>query len=358
MEIKVKNIRDDIAKVIETTNKFYETKETGMALINVKSIKDIKQKKINLNEYNFPKDTNKYLDECALRTIDYWEQRIDVKDYSVPSIGPWYGIAEHSAFLGGEVEYSDSTSWHHQVIQDIEDISGLSKDENNDIYKMVIGGIAYLKSKYGDILAPMVRGTSGVLEIANTLRGNDFFYDFYESPDELKALLAYCEDAIIWYYNKQLDAAGDFYGGTVTGFGEWLPGKAIGHMSEDTTTMISLECFEEFAREHTKKISRCFDGTFMHTHALSERCLESIANIDNIKIMEISSDPNTDRAIEVYKRNKDKIKPIPVLNLTREEIIENMPLLKGQKTIIWYDAPTIEDAIQVCEYVKKELPIR
>ena len=51
-----------------------------------------------------------------------------------------------------------------------------------------------------------------------------------------------------------MEAAGDVYGGVVTGFGEWLPGRGLGHVSEDTTTMISLEQFEEFGRPRTERI--------------------------------------------------------------------------------------------------------
>ncbi len=354
----MKNIRADIAKVIADTAKFYQSPETGMALINVKGIKEIAPSATPLTDYNFPKDTYKYLDDCAEKKLRYWEKRLCVNDFGVPSLGPWYGIAEHSAFLGGEVEYSEDTSWHHIVMNDYSDRNKIAMDENNDIYKMVVGGITYARERYGDLLAPMVRGTSGVLEIANTLRGNDFFYDFYEEEDSLRELLKFCEEAIIWYYNKQLDAAGDVMGGVVTGFGEWLPGRAIGHISEDTTTMISVDSFEDFAREHTKNICAAFDGTFIHTHALSERCLESIGNIPNIKLMEISSDPNTDRAIEVFKRNKDKIKPIPLLNLTKKEIVDNLPLFKEQKTVIWFEAATIDEAKEMCELVRSELPIR
>ena len=40
----------------------------------------------------------------------------------------------------------------------------------------------------------------------------------------------------------------------------------------------------------------------MHTHALSEHSLPAIASIPGIRAMELSSDPNTDRAVEVPGR--------------------------------------------------------
>ncbi|MEG2843016.1 MAG: uroporphyrinogen decarboxylase family protein, partial [Ruthenibacterium sp.] len=266
-------------------------------------------------------------------------------------------IAEHSAFLGGKVTFAANTSWQEVTVPNLEDLSGISMDENNAIYQMVIDGITHIRKKYGDLLAPQVRGTSGALEIANALRGNDFFYDFYEDPDNLKKLLAVCRDAIIWYYNKQLEAAGDYYGGVVTGFGQWLEGRPLGHLSEDTTTMISLAQYEEFGRPYTQAICDQFDDAFIHTHAMSERCLGAISHIKGIKVMELSSDPNTDRAIEVYRRNKNEFDAIPVLCLTQKEIEQNMALLKSQKTIIWYEAQTVQEAQEICALVRTQLPV-
>lgn len=353
----MQNIRQDIGQVMEATKAFYASRKQGIALLKVKSIAELTEAPLSLKNYHFPQDMERYLDDCATRAQVYWSKRLDVQDHTIPALGPWYGIAEHSAFLGGSVQYEADTSWQEVVIHDLADLSGIAMDESNDIYKMVVDGIAYIKRQYGQQFVPMVRGTSGVLEIANALRGNELFYDFYEEPENLHKLLAFCRDAIIWYYNKQLDAAGLFAGGTLTGFGEWLEGRAIGHMSEDTTTMISDELYREFGLPYTQSICDAFDGAFMHTHALGEHCLSTIAHLKGLRAMEISSDPNTERAVVVYKRQKENLPVIPTLCLTKEEIMENIALLKEQKTIIWYEAGTVQDAKEICDFVQRELPI-
>ena len=347
------------AACIAKTRAFYDTKATGCALIKVKTIGGMPSRALSLADYSFPDDMFRYLDDRAQCAIERLERRAALADDSVPAEGPWYGIAEHTAFLGGRVDYADNTSWHHALLDSPEELYKLAMDENHPVFRMVNGGIAYLREKYGEYFLPMVRGASGALEMANTLRGNDFFYDFYEEPEALKALLDYCADALIWNYEHQLAAAGDVYGGVVTGFGEWLPGRGLGHVSEDTTTMISTALFEEFGRPRTERVYRQFDGVFLHMHALSERCLESAASLPNLVLMELSSDPNTDRAVEVWKRNREKLtQVIPVLRLTREEIDANMELLKSQKTVVWYDASCMEDAQEMCARFARELPVR
>ncbi|MDR1061209.1 MAG: hypothetical protein LBL83_08395, partial [Clostridiales bacterium] len=303
-------------------------------------------------------DARPYLDDCAAIAKAQWERRAGLDDDSVPSLGPWYGMAEHSAFLGGTVEYAEDTSWHHFEMDSPARLDLLRMDAENPVFKMVVGGIEYARERYGRLFAPKARGTSGVLEIANTLRGSDFFYDLYDSEDDTRALLDYLEKAIVWYYGCQLAAAGSFMGGTVTGFGEWLPGRAIGQLSEDTTAMISPAQFEAFGLPHTMAIAAQHDGALMHAHALSEPCLPAIAGIPGITLMELSSDPNTDRAVTVFRRARESFKPIPVLALTRQELEANMDLLKTQKTVIWYNAASLAEAEDVCRHIRRELPVR
>ncbi len=61
----MKNIRTDIDSVIEETKQFYMSDKLGMALIQVKSIAEIKKKQLNLASYYFPDGMYRYLDECA-----------------------------------------------------------------------------------------------------------------------------------------------------------------------------------------------------------------------------------------------------------------------------------------------------
>ena len=305
--------------VADKTRAFYETNTAGCALLKVKEIATQPQPALCLTDYNFPKDMRRYLDDRAARLLHTMALRDGLADDTLPALAPWYGIAEHSAFLGGKVTFGEDTSWQDPVLEDACGLSALAMDEANQSLRLVVDGIAYLRERYEGQFFPMTRGVSGALEMANTLRGSDFFYDFYEDPDALKELLKYCAHALVWYYDKQLEAAGQVFGGTITGFGEWLPGRAVGQLSEDTTTMISRAQFEEFGRPLTQEICTHYDSAFMHTHALSEHSLPAIASIPGIRAMELSSDPNTDRAVEVYKRNREALAgPVPVLRLTRD----------------------------------------
>ncbi|MGI6672118.1 MAG: uroporphyrinogen decarboxylase family protein [Christensenellales bacterium] len=354
----MQNIRQDLAEVIGRAQAFHQSDAPGQALIKIRGIAAHRVPQPKLTDYVFPQDTHRYLDDCYAAQVAVWNPRLALPDDQIAYLGPWYGIAEHSAFLGGEVSYAEDTSWHHQLMDDPGELDKISLDENNDIYRMVVGGIAYIKERYGDTFLPRVRGISGPLDVINMLRGNDFFYDLMDEPEAVDALLERCTDLIIEYYNRQLDAAGLVMGGSLTGFGEWLPGRSVGHMSEDATTMLSVAQFERFGRPHTARICQAFDHAMMHTHALGERCLPSIASIPHLTLMEISNDPNADRAIEVYRRTKDNLSGVvPILPLNAQEIRDHLELLKQIKSVLWYEAQTLEEAQEICAFVRRELPV-
>ena len=94
----------DKAKVencIAKTRAFYDTKAVGCALLKVKNIATLPSPALSLTDYTFPDDVYKYLDARAQCTIERLAQRAELADDTVPAEGPWYGIAEHTAFLGG-----------------------------------------------------------------------------------------------------------------------------------------------------------------------------------------------------------------------------------------------------------------
>ena len=154
----------DKAKVencIAKTRAFYDTKAVGCALLKVKNIATLPSPALSLTDYTFPDDVYKYLDARAQCTIERLAQRAELADDTVPAEGPWYGIAEHTAFLGGRVDYESDTSWHYAMLDAPGELEKLAMDENNPVFRMVNGGIAYLREKYSDYFLPMVRGASG-----------------------------------------------------------------------------------------------------------------------------------------------------------------------------------------------------
>ena len=345
-------IKNNIEKTNERIQRFADA-EKGL-IIQIKSIKEISPSGRRLDSFGLPGNMKEYLDYRIANFISYWEKRADVDDDMIPALSPWYGIAEHTAFIGGEAEFGELTSWHHPFIKDWEkDRPKACLDESNTWLRLVLDGLTYISEKADGRFAVKLRGGEGAMDIANIARGNDIFYDFFEYPDEIHEFLDFCAKAARFTLTKQAEIAGTYLGGIITGFDIWLPGNSTGHLSEDASVMISPEQFREFGLVHTNKITAGFDHVFMHTHSAGKHNIPEIAKIDNVDYIEISNDPNAPRSIDVYKELESGLEgKTIVVSATMDEIRNNIEFLSGKKTILWYDAETVREAVEAVELAR------
>jgi len=350
--------RPDIDEVMGRTKTFYETNDINALILvdHINSIKYAGADNKKLCDWNFPRELHAFLDSYLMWFEDYWTQRINIFDDLIPSVNPIFGYAEHSAFLGGEVTISDGTSWHHRLLNNWCDIDNLTLKEDNVWLRMLLDAFSYLKERSEGKYALKLRGANAPQDLANTLRGNDFFTDFFDYPDEIKNLLSFCVDAIQWTLSHQHSIVGTFDGGVITGGNVWLPGNSTGHLSEDASTMCSPQIYEEFGLPYTSKLVQNYDHVYMHTHGLGRHVLPLIASIPNVDVIDIANDPKCIRSIEIYKEYADCLKDkYVVVALNYDEMKENISFLKGRKTIIRYSAEDLDDANRAIRFVRSGL---
>lgn len=353
-------LRGNIESVIERTKKFYDLKSNQSALIHVQRVESFVIPELDLTTYQFPQDMEKYLDDKITCLESFWHQREELDDDHMPFIIARYGIAELSAFIEAdaeaEVEFSTETSWHHQAIKSWDVLEKLKFDHQNKWLKLVIDGMKYLQEKNDGRYIVGLRGCECPIDIANALRGNDLFLDFYTNPDEVHRLMDLCADAAIYFLKAQLEVVNTISGGIGTGFELWVPNGYVGHLSEDATTMCSPETYTTFGKPYTEKILKEFDKCLMHTHSIGTHVLPQIAAIEKIDVIEIVNDPNGARAIEIYKQFENVLKGKKVMfTITKSELEENIAFLKDRKTILRYDAKDVADAKEVIEIVRTYL---
>jgi len=352
-------LRPDYKNVIARTKAFIASQRRGAALIQVREIAGFPlQSSKPLNQWKLPDEMIPYLDERAAAHVRYWEHRAGLDDDLIPSLAPWYGIAEHTAFLGGEVEFTADTSFNHQILADWADFDRLKLDENHPWLRMVLDGIKHCREKWGGLMAARLRGADGPLDIANIVRGNELFMDVYDHPEELHRLMSFCVDAVRFTMERQKREATHLEGGVVSGFEIWLPEPCCGHLSDDATCMMSVESYEEFGLPYMRRLCESYENVMLHTHSLGKKNLPQFASIPQIKWLQISSDPNASRAVDVYREYETVLRDkIVVVELTHEEIENNLDLLRRNKTHIWHAAPSLEAAKETVALVRRELEI-
>lgn len=343
--------------IAKRTEAFYEG-PTGKALIHIRGCSDsgINYKKIKpLNAYKFPEDMETYLDLRAENDYLYskFHERFD--DDLIVSTCSWYGIAEHTAFLGGKVDFATDTSYNHQICQNsIDEYKNIKLCEDNLWVKLVSGGIKYINEKWGKYIPVRLRGADGPSDIANIVRGNELFYDIYDSPEELEGLMKFCADAMNFTLDLQRREATKINGGYVNGFCTWMKGKCIGHISEDFSTMLSPEIYEDYFFKHLEYAVKDGDSAYLHVHSLGHRMLPLFTKLEKIKIFELSSDPNSMRAVEVYRKYMKELENKTVcLMPSFEELLNMEDILERGKTIVYFEAKNEDEAKRAIEFVNK-----
>ncbi len=347
----------DYAKAKRTADRiraFYDSKKPGVQ-IHIKSCDSLRLLPCApLNSYAFPQDMERYLDRRAHNDYLFARFHETIEDDFIPSTAPWYGIAEHTAFLGGQVDFTESTTFQHQICEDLEDFRSLRLDENDLWIRLVAGGMEYMRSKWEEYIPVRMRGADGPSDIANAIRGNELFYDPYDDPDTLQEMMKFCSKAVNFTMDLQRAQATNIGGGCINGFGIWTPGKCVGHISEDFSTMISRDLYEEHFLSALRDCVKDCDSAMLHVHSLGERMIPVFAEIDKIRIMEISSDPNCARAVDVYRKYRDVLQgKVIVIAPTYEELTKMHDLFESSKTVIWYYAMDEADAKRALDAVEK-----
>lgn len=346
-------MRDDIPQVCGRMSELLASEKPG-ALIQVRGIESLRGEPMPpLNSFSFPEDMEPYLRMRAERAAAYWEKRAGLDDDLLPSIAPWYGIAEHTAFLGGEVEFSAETSYNRVILKDWADFDSLRLDSGSMWMRLVTEGIAYYREKWGDVLVPKLRGADGPSDIANIVRGNELFLDIYDEPEMVRKLADFCADAVRFTFGLQKEAAGRVCGGYQTGFDIWLPGDSIGQISEDASCMMSPESFSELFLDALRKTVRGYDHVMLHTHSLGKRTLPVFASVPEIDLIEISDDPNADRGVDVWRQYRGELgHKVVITSPTFEEMRKNADLFRESRSVIWYYAKDPEDAKRAVDWTR------
>ena len=341
-----------IEKKLERIKTFYGSPRG--ALINVTGAASFKEERARpLSSWNFPKDLFPYLDTCIEAAELHWKQREEIDDDLIPSVWPWFGIAEHSAILGGDIHFAEITSFQIPFVTDWSKLDDIALSENNKWFKMLMDGFCYLKEKSKGRFLVRQRGAEGPMDMANAIRGNEFFSDLYDYPIEVHRLLGICEKAMHWYFEHQKKIIGELEGGWLTGYSVWMPGNSAGHVTEDASVMCSPAMYREFGRPYMERFCAAHDHVLIHLHGAGKHAFPDIISIPQFSIVEFTNDPKSPSGMELFKEYEELLKDkIILLHLNRKEIEENRDFLKDKKLIINYFAESVDDAMSMIKSLR------
>lgn len=107
----------------------------------------------------------------------------------------------------------------------------------------------------------------GIADLLSALYGGDaFIYAMMDRPDEVREVCRRLTDFWIEFGRLQLDRIPLFYGGVGSFYYHmWAPAGTIWHQ-EDAAALLSPVLYDEFIREHDRRIVESYDCCIMHQH--------------------------------------------------------------------------------------------
>lgn len=307
------------------------------------------------NSWDYATQAKEYAAYEVAMMRAYIEETRDLDNDYIPAIAIGRGTGVNSAyFSGAEVTMGVDTSWAHPVIDSWEDLDKLKIDPNNFWIKALKEMVqTCVDMNEGDYAVSTICNY-GPGDMVNGLRGNEIFYDLYDYPDEVNALYRKATDAIIWLERELKKITGGVCGGTVTA-NVWFPGNAP-YLSEDFSDLCSADLFREFGRNYTQEILNTFGGAYIHHHAKGFHIHQEIASLQNLKLLEISWDPNCPRPVdhleELFEMHQGPKVPLMIRCLP-EDIYKNIETLKKGRVVMMINVQSLEEAKEVMAFLRK-----
>ena len=111
--------------------------------------------------------------------------------------------------------------------------------------------------------------------------------------------------------NKFFEVVPLFEGGTLSNFGQWIPGRIVSD-SIDPFHMTSVAYFEKWGREPIERFLGDFDGGVIHIHGNGRHLLEAAATIKGLKTVLLMDDRGFPAAFDVLADLKARMNDMPV----------------------------------------------
>lgn len=194
---------------------------------------------------------------------------------AVLSVRPYFLFVLQEAF-GMKLDVSEESHVYITGYLPPEQVYDLNTEGifERESFTKVVEFIDFMKKHLPEEVHIFPGNTYGPLSLAESLRGNDIWYDFYDRPEDVRALLKKCARICIelayWYKEILGDPKDQSYHGSL------FQVKGGVRVVSDSFVNLSPEMFREFVMDPTRKVFREFDGGWFHSCGVFEKHLENL----------------------------------------------------------------------------------
>jgi hypothetical protein len=226
----------------------------------------------------------------------------ELEDDWVPYIWVSWGTGGDTAMLtGGEddvVFYEGYSTFKEPVIKDWKDLDKLELDLDNFWIRSLRKFWRGVESAY-DLEGVTVSPSQfrSPMDFAHELRGNDLFYDFYDYPDEVDALIDFCTESII-KITRHLQEEFPILRNAPGGNWGAVFGKDTLWLNGDPVDLISDKMGRRFFVPSIEKLISKIGAVFLHHHSIGYKKAPMLSEIENLAVQEIAQDPNGPKILD------------------------------------------------------------
>ena len=299
-------IPESIAQRVARYQQFYASNRPGDLLIVVRQNPYWVTKK-NLFDYDFEAGGHLAMAEDMARCAEVMlEKSEQAGDDLIPWMCPDFGIAIHHTYvIDRPVTFAEWTSWADHPLAGADGYSRLDEvvyNRDNRWVRLILEMARYWKAREAQPYLVNGHHHFSPLDMANALRGNDLFTDFYDVPDQVNELLRRCSEVII-AHERDLRAEIGMQPG-MPFWGAMAPRDSV-FVSEDAMDMIGPALSAEWGQPWTEQLRDAVGGLAVHHHMLGAATQGVIGQMARHSLIQISNDPNcppaADQLLELYE---------------------------------------------------------
>ena len=238
-----------------------------------------------------------------------------------PPVEPFvdYGMVLLPEMFGCETTFfNDAIPWANPANLSDEKIWSLQVPDILTTYPMteIIRQMDYLEAKYGRVTGDI--NTTGVLNLALKLRGDQLYLDFYENPELVFHLFQICTDAII-----QLAQYVKSRTGTLAKSVTPMAPQETYVLPNCTVVHISNDLYERFVLPFDRKLAQTISAPFgIHHCGKGDEVLDGYSKIAELTFLEVGPKTNLTRLRQLKPsiRINARIDPVRMLQCSPEDI--------------------------------------
>ncbi len=347
------NLNEHIHQVISRSRSFFTRKEPGYFLIQT-TVPFAAPEIPPLYDFNLDEQLELWLEYKLQVAREKWRSKLGLDDDTIPAICPTFGIAEHSAWLGLDVQLQQDTCLPVPVPDWKENIDSLQLNSTNKWFQYMKRGYDFLRRQQDGSFLLSIRGTMCPMDLANAICGDDLFLDFVLNPQDVHQLMTFLVPAIKWYYGHLCNWADRIDSGYVMHLGNsWIGPGFLGHISNDAAFLCSAAIYQEFGFPYEYALVKDFKNVLYHVHNEKMQFVPQVTKLPNLSLLEISIDPKTNDPIEELSNIYDLTGNANLmLHATSEQVRKHIYELKTRNVLLDIQCPDRADAQDIIQFVR------